>query len=134
MSGFRSKFTKATSFDVFKVDAQYEDMFENGNYRRRRRMKRPYRTGAHFSKMFADPYGNANFGHRTVFAQAPYQGYPRYEAGWMAPTQLTTYPPCPSRTSYSYASPIQQTSVPPVTINSYGNMGNGLGKDRRWLV
>lgn len=100
-------------------------MFENGNYRRRRRMKRPYRTGAHFSKMFADPYGNATFNHRAVFAQGPYQSYPRYETGWMAPTQLATYPPCPSRTSYSYASPIQQT---PVTINSYGNMTNGLGE------
>ncbi|XP_063700541.1 forkhead box protein L2-like isoform X2 [Culicoides brevitarsis] len=112
--------------NYWTLDAQYEDMFENGNYRRRRRMKRPYRTGAHFSKMFADPYGNANFGHRTVFAQAPYQTYPRYDAaGWMAPTQLSTYPPCPSRTSYSYAaSPIQQSAVP--TINTYGNMTNAL--------
>uniref|UniRef100_A0A336LNL0 Forkhead box protein L2 n=1 Tax=Culicoides sonorensis TaxID=179676 RepID=A0A336LNL0_CULSO len=108
--------------NYWTLDSQYEDMFENGNYRRRRRMKRPYRTGAHFSKMFADPmYGNANFGHRVAF-QAPYQSYPRYDAGWMAPS---TYPPCPSRTSYSYGSPIQQT-VAPVTINSYGNMANGL--------
>lgn len=51
-------------------------MFENGNYRRRRRMKRPYRTGSHFQKMFGDTY---NFGHRGVFPQ-PYQTYPpRYD-------------------------------------------------------
>lgn len=114
--------------NYWTLDPQYEDMFENGNYRRRRRMKRPYRTGAHFSKMFADPYGNANFGHRAMFAQAPYQSYPRYETSspWMAPTQLGSYPPCPSRSTYSYASPIQQ-SVAPVTINSYGAISNTLG-------
>jgi forkhead box protein L len=52
-------------------------MFENGNYRRRRRMKRPYRTGAHFQKMLSESY---NFSHR-VFPQ-PYQTYPpRYDTG-----------------------------------------------------
>lgn len=58
-------------------------MFENGNYRRRRRMKRPYRTGAHFQKMFGDSYiANAsNFAHRTVFSQPGYQPYPRYDTG-----------------------------------------------------
>lgn len=54
-------------------------MFENGNYRRRRRMKRPYRTGAHFSKMFGDPYSNSNFGHRGIFNQT-FHTYPRYDA------------------------------------------------------
>lgn len=59
-------------------------MFENGNYRRRRRMKRPYRTGAHFQKMFGDSYiANANnFAHRSVFTQQGYQPYPpRYDTG-----------------------------------------------------
>lgn len=54
-------------------------MFENGNYRRRRRMKRPYRTGAHFSKLFTEPYvtNSANFAPR--FPHNSYQTYPRYE-------------------------------------------------------
>lgn len=46
-------------------------------------MKRPYRTGAHFQKMFGDyNLAGANFGHRAVFPQAPYQAYPttRYDA------------------------------------------------------
>ncbi|KYQ48495.1 Forkhead box protein L2, partial [Trachymyrmex zeteki] len=30
--------------NFWTLDPQYEDMFENGNYRRRRRMKRPYRN------------------------------------------------------------------------------------------
>lgn len=58
-----------------KADPQYDDMFENGNYRRRRRMKRPYRTGAHFSKMF----GEYNNFRGAVFPQPPYQTYPRYD-------------------------------------------------------
>lgn len=58
-------------------------MFENGNYRRRRRMKRPYRTGTHFPKMFPEPYvtNSANFGQRSVYAQNPYQAYGRYDTG-----------------------------------------------------
>ncbi|KXJ83770.1 hypothetical protein RP20_CCG001122, partial [Aedes albopictus] len=64
--------------NYWTLDPQYEDMFENGNYKRRRRMKRPYRTG-HYSKMFGDSYmtNPGNFG-RPVFAQSPYQ-YTRYE-------------------------------------------------------
>lgn len=55
-------------------------MFENGNYRRRRRMKRPYRTGSHhFNKMFGDGYSNFA---RGVFPQPTYQTYPpRYDTG-----------------------------------------------------
>lgn len=67
----------------YSTDSQYEfrDMFENGNYRRRKRMKRPYRTGAHFSKMY-DPYvtnPNNYTSSRTVFPHNSYQTYPRYE-------------------------------------------------------
>uniref|UniRef100_A0A182P4B3 Forkhead box protein L2 n=1 Tax=Anopheles epiroticus TaxID=199890 RepID=A0A182P4B3_9DIPT len=68
--------------NYWTLDPQYEDMFENGNYKRRRRMKRPYRQG-HYSKMFGDTYvtNAGNFGHRPVFGQNPYQTYPRYDAG-----------------------------------------------------
>lgn len=93
---------------LYISDPQYEDMFENGNYRRRRRMKRPYRTGAHYSKMFGDGYTTnaTNYGPRTVFPANHYQGYPRYDPGtpWMSTTQLGSYPPCPSRQSFSYTS------------------------------
>ncbi|KFB36691.1 forkhead protein/ forkhead protein domain protein [Anopheles sinensis] len=109
--------------NYWTLDPQYEDMFENGNYKRRRRMKRPYRT-SHYSKMFPDAYVTSpgNFGHRPVFTQNPYQTYPRYDAGapWMPPTQLSSYTSCSGRTNYSYTTPIQQT-VQPVTINTYGS-------------
>uniref|UniRef100_A0A182WFJ4 Forkhead box protein L2 n=1 Tax=Anopheles minimus TaxID=112268 RepID=A0A182WFJ4_9DIPT len=114
--------------NYWTLDPQYEDMFENGNYKRRRRMKRPYRTG-HYSKMFGDSYvtNPGNFGHRPVFAQNPYQTYPRYDAGapWMPTTQLSSYTSCSSRTNYSYSTPLQQT-VQPVTINTYGSLSNNL--------
>ncbi|XP_061512066.1 forkhead box protein I1c isoform X4 [Anopheles gambiae] len=114
--------------NYWTLDPQYEDMFENGNYKRRRRMKRPYRTG-HYSKMFGDSYvtNPGNFGHRPVFAQNPYQTYPRYDAGapWMPTTQLSSYTSCSSRTNYTYSAPLQQ-SVQPVTINTYGSLSNNL--------
>lgn len=61
--------------NYWTLDTQYEDMFENGNYRRRRRMKRPYRgTTGHYSKMLGDTYvtTTSNFTQRASF---PYQGY-----------------------------------------------------------
>lgn len=69
-----------------KIDPQYGDMFENGNFRRRRRMKRPYRTGAHFSKVY-DPYANtAGYGITagtracTMFPNNSFSPYPRFDA------------------------------------------------------
>lgn len=41
--------------NYWTLDPQYENMFENGNYRRRRRMKRPYRPANHYGKgLFGD--------------------------------------------------------------------------------
>ncbi|XP_035773209.1 forkhead box protein D3-A-like isoform X2 [Anopheles albimanus] len=111
--------------NYWTLDPQHEDMFENGNYKRRRRMKRPYRTG-HYSKMFGDSYvtNPTSFSHRPVFAQSPYQTYPRYDTGapWMPTSQLSGYTSCSSRSNYSYSTPLQQ----PVTINTYGSLSNNL--------
>jgi hypothetical protein len=74
----------------FKKDPQYEDMFENGNYKRRRRMKRPYsmsnraaaaaaaaaaNTAAALNKSLFN--SDALSGHigRTFFAPPPYSPY-----------------------------------------------------------
>lgn len=117
--------------NYWTLDPQYEDMFENGNYKRRRRMKRPYRTG-HYSKMFGDSYmtNPGNFG-RPVFAQSPYQ-YTRYEPStpWMQASQLGSYTPCPTRSNYSYSTQFNdfqlQQPVQSVSINSYGTLSNNL--------
>ncbi|KAL7040169.1 hypothetical protein ACKWTF_000297 [Chironomus riparius] len=112
--------------NYWTLDPQYDDMFENGNYRRRRRMKRPYRTGSHFQKMFSETYGN--FGHRGVFPQ-PYQAYPpRYEtAHWMPGSQHLAYNTCASRSSYSYSAPLQQPAQTVSLINnSYSGFSNSI--------
>ncbi|VEN36896.1 unnamed protein product [Callosobruchus maculatus] len=72
------------------LDPQYEDMFENGNYRRRRRMKRPYRS--------AQPYPKTFFGADALAAQhalpmrniftppaypPPYSRYDAATAAWL---------------------------------------------------
>lgn len=98
-----------------QADQQYEDMFENGNYRRRRRMKRPYRTGAHYSKMFQETYPTnpSNFG-RAVFPTNHYQTYPRYDPNtpWMTSAPLGSYTACPSRQTFTY-------TAPPVSFRIY---------------
>jgi len=113
--------------NYWTLDPQYDDMFENGNYRRRRRMKRPYRTGSHFQKIFGEPYGN--FPPRGVFPQPSYQTYPpRYDANpWMASSQLATYSSCTSRSGYTYSTPLQQP-VQSVSLinNSYSSLPNSI--------
>lgn len=72
-------------FFFFAVtDPQYEDMFEGGNYRRRRRMKRPYRSAPYHKPLFGDPYQTAHlqFSSRNLFAHSP----PSY-----APTTYARY-------------------------------------------
>lgn len=73
--------------NYWTLDPQYEDMFENGNYRRRRRMKRPYRN--------AQPYPKAYFGDtlaqhglplgRNLFSTPAYPpAYSRYDtSSWL---------------------------------------------------
>ena len=61
-------------------DPQFVDMFENGNYRRRRRMKRPYRSPAPYAKaLFGDAAGfrapahhpQLPLGTRNIFGATP---------------------------------------------------------------
>jgi len=58
--------------NVYNLDPKYDNMFENGNYRRRRRMKRPYRTTPYTHR--AGPYFGPEYGrdvlgpHPTNFA------------------------------------------------------------------
>lgn len=114
------------------ADSQYEDMFENGNYRRRRRMKRPYRN-APFGRMISENFATANYSRPSPFGtQSPYVPYPRYESAgsaWMATSgHLTNYSPCTSRNPvYPYSSPLPQPSSG-MTINTYGSLANNIGE------
>jgi len=55
-------------------------MFENGNYRRRRRMKRPYRAAGGYAKasFFADSFAHTlPLNGRNLFSPPAYNPYPR---------------------------------------------------------
>lgn len=69
--------------NFWTLDAHYDDMFENGNYRRRRRMKRPYRTTGHLSKMLAEPFvtSTSSFPARSLFSPASHQNFTHYDTG-----------------------------------------------------
>nr|CAI5864257.1 unnamed protein product [Callosobruchus analis] len=70
------------------LDPQYEDMFENGNYRRRRRMKRPYRSSQPYPKTFfgADALTAQHaLPMRNIFTPPAYPPpYSRYDAATAA--------------------------------------------------
>lgn len=62
-----------------KIDAHYEEMFENGNFRRRRRMKRTYnRTSAsHISRLYDSPYNSNYSSTARMYANPSYRySYP----------------------------------------------------------
>ena len=73
--------------NFWTLDPAFDDMFEKGNYRRRRRMKRPYRPPISLPKpLFAD--SNCGFGPMSFAAKAylgqgyhHHQQYPQYP-GW----------------------------------------------------
>ncbi|XP_030763076.1 forkhead box protein S1-like isoform X2 [Sitophilus oryzae] len=103
--------------NFWTLDPQFQDMFENGNYRRRRRMKRPYRAGQPYPKAF---FGEA-LGHqslapltRNIFTTPPTYPppYSRYDPTWLGQShQLASYSTC-NTTGYP-----QQGYPPPATFS-----------------
>lgn len=101
--------------NYWTLDPQYDDMFENGNYRRRRRMKRPYRTNVQaYQKSY---FGETLSQHgmplsRNIFAPGSYPPtYPRYDTSWLNQTQIPY-------TSCAAPNPYAQQSYPPPTAFS----------------
>ncbi|XP_005101910.2 uncharacterized protein LOC101861370 [Aplysia californica] len=66
--------------NFWTLDPAFEDMFEKGNYRRRRRMKRPYRPTLSLHKpLFSDPTHPFNqFTLNNYFNTPSYSQYPSY--------------------------------------------------------
>ncbi|KAK5646452.1 hypothetical protein RI129_004916 [Pyrocoelia pectoralis] len=95
--------------NYWTLDPQCEDMFENGNYRRRRRMKRPYRSAQPYAKaFFSDPLGQHGLPlARNIFTPPTYPpSYSRYDtASWLGQSQIA-YSSCstPSYTQQGYPS------------------------------
>lgn len=90
--------------NYWTLDPQSHDMFENGNYRRRRRMKRPYRSTQPYPKAF---FGDALGQHglpltRNIFTPPTYPpAYSRYDtASWLGQSQIA-YSNCGTPSAYS---------------------------------
>ncbi|XP_062587900.1 forkhead box protein L2-like [Saccostrea cucullata] len=72
--------------NFWTLDPAFEDMFEKGNYRRRRRMRRPYRAALSLPKPFfapethCGPYNQFSL-TKPYFSPPPYSQYSQYP-GW----------------------------------------------------
>ena len=64
--------------NYWALDPACEYMFEDGNYRRRRRMKRPYRTASHY------PFQNGYY-----YSDPRYHNYMNHFHGWPMPDQYS---------------------------------------------
>ena len=109
--------------NYWTLDPACEDMFEKGNYRRRRRMKRPYRqpTLPHSNGMLTDPraaaYGNYIAPKWSAYNQV--QSVPAAAGSWR-----TAQPAGP----LSYTCNPQSSRVPPgYAVAPYMGMGSTVG-------
>lgn len=94
--------------NYWTLDPACEDMFEKGNYRRRRRMKRPFRppTG-HFQpgkSLFGAAAEAAGYGYLTAppakYLQAPFLNAAAAAASWSLAQPAPPPPQAPSAASY----------------------------------
>ncbi|XP_060586301.1 forkhead box protein L2-like [Ruditapes philippinarum] len=111
--------------NYWTLDPAFEDMFEKGNYRRRRRMKRPYRPAIALTKsFFGDPahcaFGQFSFA-KNYFSPPPYSQYSAYHS-WSLPGHSPT--PGPTSMNMNYNS-CGQSSRMPHTGSSLGSCGYG---------
>ncbi|XP_076652228.1 uncharacterized protein LOC143358744 isoform X2 [Halictus rubicundus] len=120
------------------VDPQYSDMFENGNYRRRRRMKRPYRnTPYHKPPFYGEPFSttHVHLGPRSLFGHSPPSyapsTYTRYDTGYGVTVDSRAWSLQQSQLSYGHCQtlqpqlqPMQSMQIP--TMNGYGQLGTSL--------
>nr|WBR49955.1 forkhead box L2 [Cyclina sinensis] len=111
--------------NYWTLDPAFEDMFEKGNYRRRRRMKRPYRPAIALTKsFFGDPthcaFGQFSFA-KNYFSPPPYSQYSAYHS-WSLPGHSPT--PGPTAVNMNYSS-CGQSSRMPHTGSSLASCGYG---------
>ncbi|XP_055295947.1 forkhead box protein fkh-2-like isoform X2 [Sitodiplosis mosellana] len=108
--------------------AHYEEMFENGNFRRRRRMKRTYNrtSAAHISRLYESPY-NPNYSTTARMYANPSYRYsypdPALTSQWLSPQSMNAYQSCPSRNSFGYGSQIPSAVQ---SINSFPSLSNNI--------
>nr|XP_046479854.1 fork head domain transcription factor slp1-like isoform X2 [Neodiprion pinetum] len=117
--------------NYWTLDPQYEDMFENGNYRRRRRMKRPYRSAPYHKTLFGEPFAPTHVhvgdATRNLFAHPPPSyppAYTRYDpsAAWGLQQPQLSYSPC--QALQPQLQPVQSMQIS--TMNGYSQLSSSL--------
>ncbi|XP_022236051.1 forkhead box protein L2-like [Limulus polyphemus] len=132
--------------NYWTLDPTYEDMFENGNYRRRRRMKRPYRPASSLQKaFFPDQLQLPNalsISSKSLFGHG-YGAGPLANNTWAVQQDgQCLYSPCQRMTAqqlhatYHLPQPQLEQALPPMQlgpINTYGphNFQAGFVPGRR---
>ncbi|XP_012264073.2 forkhead box protein D2-like isoform X2 [Athalia rosae] len=120
--------------NYWTLDPQYEDMFENGNYRRRRRMKRPYRNAPYHKALFGESYPPAHLplgpATRNLYALPPPSyppAYTRYDpsTAWSLQQSQLSYSPC--QALQPPLQPVQSMQIS--TMNGYSQFGSSLSAD-----
>ncbi|XP_034942603.1 forkhead box protein D3-A-like [Chelonus insularis] len=110
------------------LDPQYNDMFENGNFKRRKRMKRPYRAAPYHKSVFNDafPPSHIHLGPtRNIFSHSPPSyapsAYTRYDtSGWSLQQPQLPYSHC--QALQPQLQPMQSMQIP--TMNGYGQFNS----------
>ncbi|XP_050683187.1 forkhead box protein E1-like isoform X2 [Leptidea sinapis] len=100
--------------NYWTLDPQCGDMFENGNFRRRRRMKRPFRGAPYAKGLYGDGYHTGPMGQvhgPSLSISANYFGpgtystsYPHFEPSWLGQpsTSLGYSGACPAHTNLQH--------------------------------
>ncbi|XKL67837.1 hypothetical protein PGB90_003328 [Kerria lacca] len=115
--------------NFWALDPSFDNMFENGNFRRRRRMKRPYRhsllpfphtKSPFFTTGSRDAYHHHITAARNLFAPSTPSYHPSYPHGSAWTNPQLTYPHCTtpphSQFSPSMYSPIPSQFLEPIAL------------------
>ena len=124
--------------NYWTLDPACEYMFEDGNYRRRRRMKRPYRQmtqypypGGYFgTDLRYGNYGNTCYSSPTWPMHHPPIGPSSMQTNWRNPNNSPSYPL--SMTSHSTLSPLSSNeahSFGSSYMQSYNHIGHQTGAE-----
>ncbi|XP_050534179.1 forkhead box protein D2-like [Daktulosphaira vitifoliae] len=117
--------------NYWTLDPKYDNMFENGNYRRRRRMKRPYRTTPYSrpGPYFGPDYRGVLGPHPSNFGSNPNMA-PRFDHNNSWP--ISSYSPVPQTHQLhfplsSQLQPLQSVQISSVNHNNYNHLPSPIG-------
>lgn len=103
--------------NYWTLDPAYDDMFDKGNYRRRRRVRRPHRHYLVTDQTFLghdQPYQYAFSGAKSFYAPSPYNNswQPVGVSGIPTHQQPQLYPSCQMMTAQVQSSPPHMSRLP----------------------